>query len=198
LGFGTQPIDYDNDGWSDLFVGNGHIEDLSHLGKPFRMPPQLLVNQQAQFVEMVVRSEDAFWTSERLSRGAAILDWNRDGRIDLAVSDLTSRFALLENQTESTNAWIQLELVGRTSSRDAIGAGITVIRDGKTTAYALMSGDGYLAKNEHVVFIGIGDDESDEATINVRWPSGRRQTLPRLTSGRYLLIEGESEPWKRW
>ncbi|MEM6473763.1 MAG: VCBS repeat-containing protein, partial [Planctomycetota bacterium] len=199
LGFGTQPIDYDNDGWFDLFVGNGHIEDFRDRGKSFRMRPQLLRNNGVAFQELVVDGDDPFWSSQRLSRGVAVLDWNRDGKVDVAVGDLSDRFALLENRTETTNACLQIELVGVAGDRNAIGTTIQSFDDDHRDVYMMTSGDGYLARNEAVVFIGRGPHPHEEssATLEIHWPGGLKQPLRGLQSGRYLVVEG-SEPWKRW
>ena len=72
-----------------------------------------------------------YWSTLHLGRAVAILDWNRDGRVDLAVTDLKDDFALLENRTESDHHWLQLQLVGTTAERDAIGATIEVSFGGR-------------------------------------------------------------------
>ncbi|MEO1616560.1 MAG: FG-GAP-like repeat-containing protein [Planctomycetota bacterium] len=202
LGFGTQAFDFDNDGWSDLFVGNGHIEDFRYKGKPFRMPPQLLINRRTRFVEAAVEPPQGFWSSKRLSRGVARLDWNRDGRVDVAVGDLTDRFALLENRTTDVGRSLQLELIGVECGRDAIGATVLVHGEDQTRCLPLTSGDGYLAKNESVIFVGLRDasegDENAFPGLTVRWPGGAITHWQPESSGRYVLVQDQGKPWKRW
>jgi tetratricopeptide (TPR) repeat protein len=196
VGFGTQAIDYDNNTTADLVIGNGHIEDYRNKGKAFRMPPQILGRDGNRFVEMNVGG-DRFWNTSQLSRAVAVADWNRDGRVDVVMTDLLEPVALLENRTESKSHWLQLELVGRSSERDAVGTNVTVLTDSLSQFQVSQTGDGYLCKNEAVLFFGLGEQESVDA-ITVRWPSGSTQRFEDLNADqRVLLIEGQSQPWRR-
>ncbi|MEO1527945.1 MAG: FG-GAP-like repeat-containing protein [Planctomycetota bacterium] len=193
VGFGTQAFDYDNNSTADLVVGNGHIEDFRDQGKPFSMPTQILSRATRGFRVADVRGDSAYWDAEHLARGVATVDWNRDGRVDLVVTDLAEPIALLENRTEDVGNWMQLRLVGVKTERDAIGSRVTIAHDSASTVTQVRTGDGYLCKNENILFIGLGDSHS--ATVEVFWPSGVLQRFNNLRANqRWLLIESESAP----
>lgn len=191
LGFGTQFFDADLDGWSDLIVANGHIDDFSRNGIPYRMPPQFFCNRRdGRFRELPPQQLGPYFQALHLGRSVARLDWNRDGRDDLVVGHLGEPTALLTNRTTKPAAFLSLELRGVESGRDAIGTRIEVRASGRRASYQLMAGDGYQASNERRLIIGIADaDRVDEAVIN--WPSGKSQSfrnLPANTS--WIVIEG--------
>jgi ASPIC and UnbV/FG-GAP-like repeat len=198
LGFGTQAIDYDNNTFWDLIVGNGHIEDATHKGRLFAMPTQLLVLGPEGFSQPKVFGDDAYWNGLHFSRAMAKCDFDRDGKVDLVISDLKSGVALLNNQTQTENHWFQIECVGVGSERDAIGTRLSVRCDSETLVQAVQTGDGYISKNESAVFFGIGKAE-EIGPVHVRWPSGAEQTFNDLeVNKRWLLIEGQSEAWLQW
>tara|TARA_R110002073_G_scaffold49466_2_gene132003 strand:- start:2425 stop:5484 length:3060 start_codon:yes stop_codon:yes gene_type:complete len=198
LGFGTQAIDYDNNSTWDLVTGNGHIEDFSERGIDFEMRSQLLVRSGSQFREATVDGDDDYWQTGHLSRGMARCDWNRDGRVDVVVTDLKKNVALLENRTDSTSHFLQLELVGSRSERDAIGAKVTIRCNDQTWAATVQTGDGYLSRNENVLCFGLGDYQQVDA-VEITWPSGESQTFEQLSvDSRFLIIEDEDSVWKRW
>ncbi len=194
LGFGTQSIDFDNDGRLDIVVTNGHVEDEAGSDAEFRQPPQLFRNMEGRFELADVTDESGYWSRRHLGRALARLDFNRDGRMDIAVTHLEAPSALLLNQTETDHGWLQLQLVGTRSERDAIGASVTVTTGERTTSHWVMAGDGYMCRNEAVLAIGLGEfDHIDE--IAIRWPSGERQTIRDVRANRRLMIlENESEP----
>ena len=174
LGFGTQAIDYDNDSIADLVIGNGHIEDLQSRGSLFRMPTQVLAGSGDSFRAMSVEGDHDYWQQKHLSRCLVALDWNNDGRVDFAVTDLTEPLALLENQTNTSHHWLQLHLVGTNSERDAIGATVTIELGDQTRTGFVQTGDGYMGKNQPMVHFGLGESTVVDR-IEVRWPSGSKQ-----------------------
>ncbi|GAA5509245.1 hypothetical protein Rcae01_04744 [Novipirellula caenicola] len=198
LGFGTQAIDYDNNSTWDLVTGNGHIEDFSERGVDFEMRSQLFVRSGSQFREATVDGDDDYWQTGHLSRGMARCDWNRDGLVDVVVTDLKQNVALLENRTGSTGHFLQLELTGTRSERDAIGAKVTIRCNDQTWAATVQTGDGYLSRNENVLCFGLGDHQQVDA-VEIVWPSGQTQSFEQLTVDcRLLIIENEAALWKRW
>jgi thioredoxin-like negative regulator of GroEL len=197
VGFGTQAFDYDNNAGIDLVIGNGHIEDFRSKGQPFQMPTQILAREGDSYVQRRVEGDADYWGSLHLGRSVAILDWNRDGRVDVAVTDLSDDFVLLENRTESEGHFVQLELIGTKSERDAVGAKITVESGGKSVDVVVQTGDGYLCRNESVLFLGLGA-ASDVDRLTIRWPSGDVQTLEDLdVDARVLVIENAADLWQR-
>lgn len=201
LGFGSQAIDFDNNSRIDLFVGNGHIEDLAGDTPAFAMPSQLLINRGGHFElaepARVDSVADDYWLADHLSRCAITADYNRDGKTDMVVVDLLDDAVLLENQTESTHHWLQLELVGVGSERDAIGARVNVTTARSTQTFVTATGDGYQGKNEPVVMVGLGADE-EPVDVTIQWPNGEKTELRSVASDhRYLIVQGNAIAWER-
>ena len=193
LGFGTQALDYDNNGTVDLAVVNGHIDDLRFKGSPHKMLPQLFAGQVDRFVLMEFDGSSNHWNRPAIGRGLLRFDWNRDGRMDLLATYHDIPAALLENHTESRHHWLQLRLVGTTSERDAIGARIIIDAGGREFVDVVTAGDGYACKNESIVAFGFGSTQRIDK-LTVHWPSGERQefNVPGLDQ-RLLLVEGSDE-----
>ncbi|MCA9137016.1 MAG: VCBS repeat-containing protein [Planctomycetales bacterium] len=197
LGFGTQAIDYDNNLAVDLVIGNGNVEDYTALGRPFQMPTMLLTLVGTKFVRMNVEGDANFWERPHLSRALATCDWNNDGRMDVAVTDLIEPFALLENRTPTKYRWVQLKMVGTTAERDAIGATVTLSFGGRKITKVVQSGDGYMCKNQAILCFGLGPLKGDIDRIDVRWPDGSEQSWTGVPTGRrWLMIQSVSEPFE--
>ncbi|TWU56845.1 ASPIC and UnbV [Rubripirellula tenax] len=195
VGFGTQAIDFSNDGWPDLVVANGHIEDLERRGnQAFRQPMQLFVNLGERFELATANSADS-WSKPRLGRALARLDFNQDGNTDFVVTDLLEPAQLWINQSTSNNHWLSLRLVGVSSERDAIGAKIEVQAGDERWSGWVTTGDGFLCKNEAIVHIGLGR-ESAISRLTVTWPNGTPQSFmaPPIDHS-ILIVEGDSEPF---
>ena len=196
VGWGTQAADFNHDGWLDIAVLNGHVTDLTSRGEPYEMRAQLFQGSRQGFsiVKPSRRSDQAYWTELTLGRTLAMIDWNRDGRMDLVANHLDQPVALLENQTTiKRGKSIQFELVGTVSERDAIGATVTVQQqDERWTAWQT-GGDGFLCTNQNQLHFGIGDHPVVES-VTVKWPSGKEQIFSSVsTEGAYLIIEGQDE-----
>lgn len=203
LGFGTQFLDLDLDGTMELFVANGHIDDLRRRDRPYRMPPQLYRRRgdRYQWVRESTLGEyfDQLW----LGRAAARLDFNRDGRPDLLVGHLEDPTHLLVNETKTANHYLRLRLVGVRSPREPIGARVTLRtgpRTGKEHApgppltQQLVAGDGYQCSNERVVHFGLGSEPPPLEGAEVRWPSGWVELFSlRGIDDEFLLVEGRGE-----
>jgi tetratricopeptide (TPR) repeat protein len=191
LGFGTQFLDGDLDGWSDLVVANGHVARLEAQGIPFEMPPQFFRNVGGgRFVELKADRAGSYFSNKLLGRGLARVDWNRDGREDFAVSHLESPVALVTNETAATGHFLAVSLRGVRSSRDAIGSIVTVRSGTRRWIQHVTAGDGYHASNERRLVFGLGSaSRADEVTV--RWPSGVTQAYRSLSAGsEWLFIEG--------
>ena len=194
LGFGTQFIDGELDGYPDLIVTNGHIDDYRDTGRPFRMRPQYFRNVAGRrFEELKADSLGPFFGGEYLGRGLARLDWNRDGREDIVISHLDVPAALLTNTTSHRGHFLVLTLVGTESARDAIGTSVRCTAAGHTRYRQLTAGDGYMASNERRLVFGLGD-QSEVDELSIRWPTGREQTYEHVAAGRHwLAIENRQE-----
>ena len=175
LGFGTQFLDADLDGWQDLIVTNGHVGNLKHHGVPYEMPPQFYRNLgKGTFVELPPSTLGPFFSGQYLGRGLARLDWNRDGRADFAISHVNSSAAVVTNQTISAGHFLTVQLVGVESDRDAIGSIVTVHAGQRQFVNFLTAGDGYQACNQRHLLIGLGDCGAIDS-LEVRWPTGKVQ-----------------------
>lgn len=190
LGFGDQFLDVDLDGDLDLVVLNGHIDDLTHAGKPFRMRPQLFLNQGKGSFQEISDTKHPFFGKEALGRALAILDADRDGRMDFVTTDLEQPSHVLRNAGKS-NGSIDFKLVGTTSHRDAIGAIVSITCDQKTISQQLTAGSGYLVSNEKLLQFGLANAKSLDS-VTVQWPSGKEEKFGQLPfDSHWLIIEGQ-------
>ncbi len=191
LGFGAQFLDADLDGWNDLVVTNGHVEDETDRNIPLHMPTQFFQNTgQGRFVEVAATSLGPWFEGKYLGRSLAKLDWNRDGREDFVISLLDSPVVLLTNQSERRGKSLTIQLVGTSSAREPIGATVQVLPShGRTLMQQLIAGDGYQSSNQRQLVFGIGSDKSVD--VSVRWPSGIRENFTNVeTDQTWLVIEG--------
>ena len=191
LGFGTQFLDADHDGWSDLIVMNGHIDEF--VDEPFRMPAQVFSGYpESRFVELPPEQAGDLFREQRLARGLATLDWNRDGRMDFVATDLERPVLLAENTTVTKNCFLRLRLTGTVSSRDAIGAKLVVqISDGDERVLQLSAGDGYESSNERCLQVGLGNADSVKR-LEIYWPSGEISRFENIAVDQSLcVIEGQ-------
>lgn len=198
LGFGSQAIDYDLDGYLDIVVANGHIENSVATRRNYEQPAQLFTNLGDQFKLSEVKDKSGYWTSKHVGRGLARLDWNDDGKADLVVTHQSENSALLINQTQTLHHWIQIEVRGTTSERDGIGTRIQVHLQDHVLTEWVTAGDGFFGRNQAIAFFGLGS-ENKIHKITVDWPSGEKQEFTDLpeVDMKLLLIENQRESFKR-
>ncbi|MAI70229.1 MAG: RNA-binding protein [Rhodopirellula sp.] len=197
VGWGTQAVDFDHNGWLDLAVLNGHVVNKRGSREPYEMKPQLFqALSDGSSTRVSMDPGDRYWTQNRLGRTMAVLDWNRDARPDLVTNHLDGPVALLSNNTKAGNS-VQVELQGVDSERDATGAKVTVTSGQQTWTRWQAGGDGFLCSNEPVLDFGIANANSIDR-VDVQWPSGQEQTFHGLkVNQRYLIIEGKTEAYAR-
>lgn len=201
LGWGTQAADIDHDGWLDLVVVNGSLYSQSDDGVPYRMSPQVIRGAAGRFESVKPTSlGDPFWTTPTLGRTLATIDWNRDGKVDFVATHLDAPAALLQNETDSKseevnpNHWVQFDLVGTQSERDAVGTEVTVHCGDHSWTTWVTGGDGFLCSNDPVLSVGLGVQQRIDS-VDIHWSSGHTETLDALeVNHRYLIVEGENSP----
>jgi tetratricopeptide (TPR) repeat protein len=191
LGFGTQFLDANLDGDLELFVANGHVDDLRRYGRPYRMPPQLFHLVSDRFAEIDPQQAGAYFQQTWLGRASATLDWNGDNRDDLVVGHLDANYALLTNQSDTGN-FFTLRLVGTASSRDAAGTRATLQAGGMTWSAQLIAGGSYQASSQKQITFGLGLREQIDS-LAIEWPSGLKQEFSEIPSSqRFVLVEGQA------
>ncbi len=189
-GWGVRFLDYDNDGWKDLLVAQGHDLDTVELNFPnlhYREPMLLLRNTGKDFVDVSADSGAIFHQSW-LGRGMAIGDIDNDGSLDAVVTTNDGPVYILHNETPTQNHWLTLQLVGHKSNRDAIGAEVKLVTT-KGPQFATVSTAGsYLSSSDKRVHFGLGS-ESIAQSIEIRWPSGILHTLKNIRCDQILQID---------
>lgn len=195
LGFGCQAMDYNNDGRPDVAVTNGNIEKAP--GEPLQQSPQLFVNLGSKFLLTEVQDASGYWEGAYLGRGMTRLDFNHDGKQDFLITHLDAPSALMMNQTETSNHWLAIQLVGTSSERNAIGAQVDVHVGDQVLSNWIVGGDGYLSRNQPTVNFGLGPTEQVNQIV-VTWPSGAKQSYaaPEV-DGYLLLVEDDPEVYRQ-
>lgn len=190
LGWGTSFIDIENDGWLDLVVANGHVEDRTGLkrGEPFRMPPQLYLNErQGSFVD-VSQWSGPYFQREWLGRGVAVADLDRDGRQDVVVSHQRDPSLVLRNETSTENHALTLLLVGTGSNRNGYGARVEWVDAEVPLVRELSGGGSFHSASAPELHVGMASEA--RATLRITWPSGVVDTHTQLERGVWFLLEG--------
>ena len=191
LGWATAFIDYDNDGYQDLFVANGHLHDnLSELEQQGTYGQRNLLfrnNYDSTFTE-VSETLGPGMKLEDVSRGATFADYDLDGDIDIVVTNSNTAPRLLRNEGGNQKNWLQVQLVATTGPTDAIGARVSIKTGDLTQTREVRSGDGYLSQRELTLHFGIGDYEQVDS-IEVRWQSGVRQLIKSVPANQVLSLE---------
>ena len=183
LGWGTMFFDFDNDGWPDLILANGHVYpevDKYHLGSSYQEPRILYHNNGNGTFADISESAGAGITTASSSRGLAVGDFWNDGRISVVVSNMNAQPSLLANQVRYPNHWITFKTVGTVSNRDGIGARITVKVGKRILVDEVRSGSSYISNNDMRVHFGL-DAATKIDSVTVRWPSGRMETFEGLS-----------------
>jgi hypothetical protein len=190
-GFGTDWIDYDNDGWPDLFIANGAVnivEALRGQPSPYRMRNQLFRNIGGRrFEETSAVSGPAFARAE-IGRGAAFGDIDNDGDVDIVVTNNNGPVRLLLNQVGARNHWLQIRLDERPGNRFGVGAWIGIERAGHPTLWRRVRTDGsYLSASDVRVHVGLGSSPAVAAVV-VQWPDGQRERWTGIAGDRLVTL----------
>jgi enediyne biosynthesis protein E4 len=178
--FGIKWLDYDNDGWLDLILANGHVQDnIAEIDKSanYRQPTQLFRNEEGQrFTEVSGSVIDESGRRPIVGRGLAVGDYDNDGKPDVLIVDSEGEPILLHNETPDAGNALLLNLVGGKSNRDALGARVEVTAGGKTYIRQCVTDGSYMSASDKRVHVGIGKATTAE-TVTVHWPSGKKMTV---------------------
>jgi enediyne biosynthesis protein E4 len=190
VGWGTKFFDYDNDGWVDLFVANGHV----YPQLPAYRQPRLLHrnNRDGTFTETSAEFGTVL-TENRASRGVAFGDIDNDGDVDLLIADLDGPPQLLRNDGGNANNSILIKTVGVKSNRSGIGARVTVVSGELTQTDEVRSGDSYISQSDLRLHFGL-EKRAKVELIQVRWPSGAVDKIAGVGVNRIVTIkEGQGK-----
>jgi len=201
LGFGCLFGDFNLDGWLDLLVVNGHIDDtVRNVGRrpAHAQVPHLFLNERGMRFRDAAREAGAEFAAPKIGRGLALGDFDRDGDVDVLVTANGGAAALYRNDSGGGNASIRFVLVGRKSNRDAIGAVVEVHDAEGRQTQMVRSGSSYLSSSALALTFGVGR-QREVARVVVRWPSGAVQEMNKLATGvTYRWVEGERPVALSW
>ena len=194
LGWGTSFLDYDNDGWLDLLVANGHVYpavDEHQWGTSYAQQPLLFRNLKNGKFERVGAAPGSGLAGSWSSRGLAVGDLDGDGRVDAIMNNVDSKPTVLRNVTAGSGHWLALHLVGdvsKKSARDAIGA-IAYLTTGKIRQRQdVISGGSYASQNDMTLHFGLGAATSVDK-LEIKWPDGSLETINVRAVDKKLTIE---------
>jgi enediyne biosynthesis protein E4 len=190
LAFGVFFLDYDLDGYPDIFAANGHIEDNIARVQPkvsYAEAPLLFRNLGNHKFENVSGQMGAAFARPMVARGAAYADYDRDGDLDILVSTNNGPAVLLRNDGGNANRWLGVTLRGTKSNRDGIGAVVRVTAGPGKQWNTVRSGSSYCSQSELSLTFGLGAEKT--ATLDVEWPSGARQHLANVAANQRIVVE---------
>jgi hypothetical protein len=194
--FGDGFLDYDNDGWKDLLIVNGHVypqvDEHPEWGQSYAQRPLLYHNLGNGKFELVPAVEGTGLAVVTVGRGAAFGDLFNDGKIDAVINSMDGSPVLLRNVYPDHHHWVELKLIGGPKSpRDAVGATVYLTANGIRQRQDVLSGGSYISSNDMRIHFGLGEAEKIDQ-LEIHWPSGRveKETLPSLDRI-YDIAEGE-------
>ena len=196
VGFGDGFLDYDNDGWKDLLIVNGHVypsvDQHPDWGTSYAERPLLFHNLKNGKFDLVPPVEGTGLAVVSVGRGAAFGDLFNDGKIDVVINNMDGVPVLLRNVNPDHHHWVELKLIGGPKSpRDAVGATVYLNADGIRQRGDVLSGGSYLSSNDMRVHFGIGNSTTIDS-VEIHWPSGAKETLKlRAVDRIYTITEGK-------
>jgi enediyne biosynthesis protein E4 len=188
-GWGVRFLDFDNDGWKDLFIAQGHVLDTIDISTPglhYKEPPLLVRNTGHGFADVSKGSGEVF-SQKWAARGLALGDLDNDGKPDVVVTTTNGPAYILRNETESKNHWLMLKLIGSKSNRDGIGAAIKLSTTHGIQRQTVTTAGSYCSASDARSHFGLGA-ETQAKDIEIRWPSGIVQHLTNVAADQILTV----------
>ena len=185
VGWGTKFVDYDNDGWVDLIVVNGHVYPQLPTYRQRNLVHHN--NRDGTFTEVGAELGTPF-TEKHTGRGAAFGDIDNDGDVDLIINNLDGAPQLLRNDGGNANNSLMIKTIGVKSNRDGIGARVTVVSGDLSQVSEVYSGGSYLSQNDLRLHFGL-EKRTKIDSIEVRWPSGTVDKVSNLSANKILTIK---------
>jgi hypothetical protein len=196
LGWGTMFFDFDNDGWPDLILANGHVYpevDKYHLGSTYKEQRLLYHNNGNGTFSDISADAGPGINATSSARGLAVGDLWNDGQLSVVINNVYATPSLLVNSARSGNHWIAFKAVGTRSNRDGIGAKVSVKNGERTLVDEVRSGSSYISQNDMRVHFGLGT-RTKAGPVEVRWPSGLVERFENLSvDAIHTLKEGSGE-----
>ena len=187
-GYSPTITDFDNDGWKDIFITRGHVQSLGYASHAVIEQPNTVFRNLggAKFAALTAEA-GLTATAPSRHRGSAIGDLNGDGRLDVVTSALSAPAEIWINDSPGANHWIEFQLQGTRSNRDAIGARIRVVAGGATQYDHVSFARGYASSSAGPVHFGLGRNTSVQS-VEIRWPSGAVQELKDVPADRIIHV----------
>jgi enediyne biosynthesis protein E4 len=195
VGFGDGFLDFDNDGWQDLLIANGHVypsvDQHPEWGTTYAQRPLLFHNLKNGRFELVPAVENTGLAEVSVGRGAAFGDLFNDGKLDVVINNVDLPPTLLRNVNPDRNHWVELKLAGGPGSpRDAVGSTVYLTSGTTRQRRDVLSGGSYLSSNDPRIHFGLGETNAPPA-VEIHWPDGRKEVLNLPATNRiFTLTEG--------
>jgi enediyne biosynthesis protein E4 len=191
VGWGAAMLDFDNDGLPDLFYVTGMVSpevERELPDSPYKTPNVLFRNLGGgKFEELQDAQAGPAMQEQHSSRGAAFGDFDNDGDVDILIMNMNEPPSLLRNDVSGSGHWLKILLVGTTSNRSAIGAQVVVSYGERKQAQAVLAQGSYLSVNDRRLHFGLGSQTV--ASVEIRWPSGKVETVESVAADRLVVIQ---------
>lgn len=191
LGWGVGLFDFDNDGWPDIFMSNGHVfpeVDTKKLHVTFKQRKILYKNLGNGRFADITSIAGAALSHPRPSRGTAFGDFDNDGDIDVAIINMNEPPSLLRNDSPAKNNWIKVKCIGTKSNRSAIGARVRVVTGRHSQLNEVLSGSSFLSQNDLRLHFGLGQAKQADL-VEVHWPLGLVESFKDIDGNQLLVVQ---------